>query len=87
MAFNPVYRAFAFLLSFTVPGLATAQDNPAGDRPPISGDAARTKAEPGRNGEAVPRKPDATGTTDVSPGVGTVEGADGRPPIPNGSAK
>jgi hypothetical protein len=87
MAFHPVYRAFAFLLPFTISGIATAQDNPAGDRPPISGDAARTRAEPGRNGEVTPRKPDATGTTDVSPGVGTVEGADGKPPIPNRAGK
>lgn len=87
MASNPMYRALAFLLPFTIPGFAEAQDNPAGDRPPISGDTTRTRAEPGRNGEVAPRKPDATGTTDVSPGVETVEGADGKPPLPNGSGK
>jgi len=87
MVRSPVSRILACLLPLSIPGMAVAQDNPAGDRPPVSGSATRTGAEPGRNGESAPRRPEAKGTTDVSPGVGTVEGADSRPPVPSVSGK
>ncbi|MBE7203845.1 MAG: hypothetical protein INR70_39460 [Parafilimonas terrae] len=87
MVRSALSRSFACLLCFSIPEIAAAQDNPAGDRPPTAGSATQTSAEPGRNGESAPRRPEAKGTTDVSPGVGTVEGADGKPPIPNRPGK
>ena len=82
----------ALLLSVITVGTATAQHGPAAGKPPATNDTSGMAGDKAKNAESAPASsgtngPAAAGTMDVSPGVGTVEGADAKPPIPAGSHK
>lgn len=79
--------ALALLLSTITVGTAAAQHGPNADKPPATNDTSGMAGDKAKNAESAPRGPAAAGTVDVSPGIGTVEGADAKPPIPAGSSK
>jgi hypothetical protein len=70
------------LLTVTA-GTAIGQTkSPSEGKPPATNNTSGMAGDKSKNAESAPRGPDAKGAVDVSPGVGTVEGADGKPPIP-----
>ena len=84
--------AFALLLSAATVGTAAAQHGPAADKPPATNDTSSMAGDKAKNAQSAPasantKGPDANGTVDVSPGVGAVEGVDGKPPLPGGPSK
>jgi hypothetical protein len=79
--------ALAILLTVTA-GAAWGQTKGSSDsKPPVTNNTSGMAGDKSKNAESAPRGPDTKGAVDVSPGVGTVEGADGKPPIPAGTRK
>lgn len=75
------------LLTAAAAGSATAQESRASPESSPITNAAGMSGEKAKNAELSARSADKTGTTDVSPGVGAVEGTNGSPPIPGGARK
>ena len=81
----------ALLLIVGGDGVARAQSSSA-TKPPATNDTSGMAGDKTKNAESAPagsgtKGPDAKGTVDVSPGVGAVEGADGKPPLKSGTHK
>ncbi|MCJ2102407.1 hypothetical protein [Methylobacterium sp. E-046] len=85
--------ALAILLAAAGVGGAMAQEPKANpDKPPATNDTSSMAGDKAKNAESAPqasgaKRPDTKDTVDVSPGVGAVEGADGKPPLPGGDRK
>lgn len=74
--------ALAILLTITA-GTAFGQTKgPSEGKPPVTNSTSGMAGDKSKNAESAPRAPDTKGAIDVSPGVGTVEGVDGKPPLP-----
>jgi len=79
--------AFAILLT-VMAGTASGQTNgSSGGKPPATTDTSGMAGDKAKNAESAPRASETKGTVDVSPGVGTVEGGDGKPPLTTGAGK
>ena len=78
--------ALVTLLAIAGAGGAAAQTSSV-DKPAVSDDTSGMTGDKARNAERTPREADTQDTVDVSPGVGAIEGADGKPPLPAGTGK
>lgn len=83
--------ALAILLTVAGAGSAAAQSSPAG-KPPATNDTSGMAGDKAKNAESAPastdtKGPDAKDAVDVSPGVGAIEGADGKPQLKSGTGR
>ena len=83
---NCYAAALAILLAAAATGSAAAQSSSI-DKPAATNDTSSMAGDKAKNAESAPKGPAAAGTVDVSPGVGAIEGADGKPPLPGGTSK
>lgn len=93
--------ALTILLTFAATGATTAQETKAAtDKPPATNDTSGMAGDKSKNAESAPAPTtqrhdsieskagaDTSGTANVSPGVGTVQGSDGKPPLPSGTSR
>ena len=82
-----ITATLALLLTAAAAGSATAQESKARPESSPITNAAGMSGEKEKNAELSAHSANKTGTTDVSPGVGAIEGADGKPPLPGGARK
>lgn len=77
--------AFAMLLTVTAGSAIGQTTGSSGGNPPAASNTTGMSGDTSKNAGQALRAPDTAGAVDVSPGVGTIEGADGKPPIPSGA--
>jgi hypothetical protein len=92
--------AIVILLTFAAAGATAQETKAAADKPPATTDTTGMAGDKSKNAESAPTPStpqhdsieskagaDTVGTANVSPGVGTVQGGDGKPPLPSGGSK
>lgn len=77
----------ALLLTAVAAGSAAAQQSKASPESSPITNAAGMSGEKEKNAELSAHSADKTGATDVSPGVGSITGAGGKPPVSSGAGK
>lgn len=76
----------ALLLTAGGDGAASAQTSSL-DKSAAPTSSPSTTGDKAKDVESARKGPAAAGTVDVSPGVGAIEGADGKPPLPSKGGK
>lgn len=76
----------AVLLTVATAGAAAAQTSSV-DKSAAPTTSPSTAGDKAKGAESARKDPAAAGTVDVSPGVGAIEGADGKPPLPSKGGK